>query len=149
MSLAEYDEETYERINKKLDIILELLRADNLEKIDQAVIKYELINIEQKNNEYVKKSDESLALGDDESGEKLFESKSGDIEQRKNDQKATKVIREIRRVSSARKRSKLKSAIASSKNSTEFACEEFSSRLPISPFRVFMWKKKYKWDDGG
>jgi hypothetical protein len=154
MSSEEYDEETSARIHDKLDKILELTSKTRAI-VDRALRNYEpykksaVINSNQKNNDDVKKSDESAALGDDESVEKLFESNSGISEQRKNDQKATKVIKKSRRVRAARKRSKLTSAKASLNSSTEFAREDYSSRLQIAPLRVFIWKKKYKWDDGG
>jgi hypothetical protein len=102
---------------------------------------------EKKNDEHVEKNDESEVQGDEESGELKIESKGGDIEQRQIDQKATKVIRKIRRITRPKRKRKTTSAIA--KALSAFTCEAYSARLQIVPLRIFRWKKKYKWDDGG
>jgi hypothetical protein len=102
---------------------------------------------EKKNVEHVEKNDESEVQGDEESGDIYIESKCGDIEQRQNDQKATKVIVKFRRTIKPKRKRKSTSTIA--KVSSASTCKAYSTRLHITPLRVFRRKKKYKWDDGG
>jgi uncharacterized protein (DUF3084 family) len=143
------DEEASKRINEKLDIILREVREINA-KLNKAFEKYESIHEEEKVDEHVNRSDESVTLVDDESREQNFESISGKNEQRPIDQKATKLINKFRRVAKSRRRRKSPSTkTSSSKVSAEFACEVHSRKLKLVPLKIFRRKKKYKCDDGG
>jgi hypothetical protein len=103
---------------------------------------------EKKNVEHVRENNESIVQGDDKSVENKFESRSGENEQKRIDQKATKGIKKIRRVKPSRKR-KSPSPNASLKVMTESTCKAYLVKLHSAPSRVCMRRKKYKWDDGG
>jgi predicted GIY-YIG superfamily endonuclease len=120
---------------------------ENSEKIDQEKAAVE-VECETKNIEHVRTNNESLVQGDDKSVEKDSESKSGENDQKKIDQKATDVIVKFRRIK-LKKRRKSRSPNASLKVMTESTSESYLLKLQSAPSRVFMRKKKYKWDDGG
>jgi hypothetical protein len=154
-----FSEEQFNQIWKQLkkldllEVIAEDLKSinpilfENGEKIQHEKAAVE-VKYEDKNNEHVRENNESLVQRDDKSVENVVESKSGEHEQNKIDQKATNVTVKFRRVNQRRRR-KSASLNASLKVIKVSSCKVYLMKLQSAPSRVFMRKKKYKWDDGG
>jgi hypothetical protein len=153
-------EEQFKQILKKLDLLnviaedLKIIRQTNREFAERYGQKSfennqeKVAECEKKNNEHVRKNNESIVQGDEKSVENVAESKSGENDQKKIDQKATNVIVKFRRVKPKRRR-KSSSLNACLKVITESTCKAYFVKLQSVPSRVYRRKKKYKWDDGG
>jgi hypothetical protein len=139
------DIKSIRQTNREIAEILNIKSFEHCEKIQENAVEAD----ERKNIEHVRGNNESKVQGDDKSVEKHFDNKSGENDQKRIDQKATNVIVKFRRVKSKRRRRLSTSPNACLKVIPKSTCKAFLVKLKSAPSRVFMRRKKYKWDDGG